>query len=126
MISFSLVFSLLSLAVSSYALYRGGPVGPKGDIGDTGPRGLPGRDFEAPIVSKPVEPVRSAPPADTRPKFLSREDRREQIAAQAYDDDYQTRLIEIRERLHKESGLIAPDPEAQTGQMPDWRRRNQR
>lgn len=122
---FSIILSLLSLAVSSYALYRGGPRGEKGDVGDTGPRGLPGK-VETQVVSKPVEPVRLAqPPADPRPKLLSRQDRREQIAERAYDEDYQTRLIEIRERLREGSGLLPADPTAQTNQI-DWRRRNAR
>lgn len=124
MITPSFVISMLSLAVSCYALYRRGPVGPKGDVGDTGARGPQGE-----TTVKPVERARLATPkveADTRPVFLSKEERREQIAEQAYNEDYQTRLIEIRERLHKGSGLIDVDHDANTNQMPDWRKRNMR
>jgi hypothetical protein len=128
-LSFSIY--IISLIAASYAVYRGGKPGPrgergeKGDVGDTGARGLRG---ESSVVSKPIESVRiAATPRvdDTRPKFLSKEDRREQIAAQADDPEYQDGLEEIRIRLRDGSGLIGQDSAAQNNQ-PDWRRRNAR
>jgi hypothetical protein len=133
MIDISLALSLLSLAVSSYALYRGGPIGPKGDVGDTGARGPQGEQGETgsqgekgepgSTATKVVERARQAVPEQT--KFLSREERRDQIAERAYDPDLQTRLEEIRDRLQEGSGLIKADPDAQSNQ-PDWRKRNAR
>jgi hypothetical protein len=105
MISFPLVFSLLSLAVSSYALYRGGPVGPKGDVGDTGARGPQGEKGETLI--------------DNKPKF------QKEIPDKPYDSDFETRLAEIRQRIQKGSGLMRSDPDAQSNQA-SWRRQNQR
>ena len=126
----SLSVSIISLVAASYAIYRGGIPGPKGergekgDIGDTGARGPQG---EIQAISRPAESIRSTPPiANTRPKFRSKEDRREQIAGRAEDPEYQDNLEEIRIRLRDGSGLIAPTPEAQTNQQPDWRRRNAR
>ena len=105
MIDFSLILSLLSLAVSGYALYS-----------------VRLRHIK-PI--KPVERARLAAPKE-RAKLLTREDRREKIAAQASDPVYVDNLDKLRKNLRDGSGLIAPDPEFQMGQQPDWRRRNAR
>jgi len=98
------VISVLSLSVSCYTLYH----------------------VRKPRV-KPIERARQAAPK-TQPeptKFLSKEDRREQIAERAYDPELQVRLAEIKQRLRDGSGLIAAHPDAQSNQV-DWRRRNAR
>jgi len=129
----SVSISVLSLAVSCYALYRRGPQGMQGErgekgdigaVGDTGPRGPQGEQAETPIPTRPVEPVRVAPAVDARPKFLTKESRREQIAAQADDPDFQDSLEKIRQRIRDDSGLIAPDPDANNSNQVDWRKRN--
>lgn len=121
--------SVLSLAVSCYALYHGGPQGRQGDRGekgDTGERGPQGEKGETPVPVRLVEPVRTAPAVDVRPKFLTKESRREQIAAQADDPDFQDSLEKIRQRIRDDSGLIAPDPDANNSNQVDWRKRNAR
>jgi len=72
---------------------------------------------------KPVEFVRPRIEPD-RPKFLSKEKRREAIRDAANDSEMQKRFDEIRERRQAASGLIPPDPEAQTKQAV-WRVRVQ-
>jgi hypothetical protein len=125
----ALLFSVLSLAGSGYAIYRNrlpGPQGLKGDVGDTGARGEKG---EPGILgqTRTIEPARQVAKAhEPLQKFLSKADRREQIAAQADDPDFEVELEKVRKRLRDGSGLIAPDTEAQTEQQPDWRKRNAR
>lgn len=122
-------FSVLSLSGSGYAIYRNrlpGPQGLKGDVGDTGARGPQG---ESGISghTRITEPARQvAKSHEPLQKFLSKADRREQIAAQADNPDFEDNLEKIRTRLRDGSGLIAPDVEAQTEQQPDWRKRNAR
>jgi hypothetical protein len=109
---------LVALAVSGYAFYRRGPQGPrgeKGDVGDTGPRGPQGE----------TKTITVARQADVRPKFLSEEDRRSEIATKADDPEFQQRLDKITKHLRDTSGTIPADVQAQTSQ-PDWRRRNSR
>ena len=133
MISPSLVISILSLIVSSYALIRRGPRGhrgpegaigqrgEKGDVGDTGARGPQGEPGKVIERAQSIAAARIGP--DSRPKLLNKQERRDQIAAKANDPDFETQIEQIRERLRDASGLIEPSPDAQTNQ-PDWRRRN--
>ena len=77
--------SVLSLAVSGYTLYHG---------------------RRKPV--KVVERARLAVPKE-RAKLLTREERREQIAAQASDPAYVDSLDKLRKNLRDNSGLISPD-----------------
>lgn len=127
-VQFSFLISVASLIVSAYALHRRGPQGPPGE------RGQDGRSIEVtaspnvvPEASKEQEPRLRQPVQSEyrRQQFRTRVQRREDILAEAYSPDFETRVKEIRERVQAASGLIPVDPDAQTSQ-PDWRKRNAR
>jgi hypothetical protein len=105
-----------------------GPQGPPGVSGKDsvipGPQGPKGDAAETPTVYRLTEPaLLPSVTVDDRPKFLTREDRRESIAAQADAPEYQDSLEEIRLRLIEGSGLIPVDPDAQSNPL-RWRKKN--
>jgi hypothetical protein len=71
------------------------------------------------IVEKIVEPRRAPPAFSNRPIFLSAEERREAIAARAYDPSVLDQVMEGIRRRNQAFGGIAPDPEAQIN--PNWK-----
>jgi hypothetical protein len=121
------LISISALALAAYAAFRNMRPGPAGPQGEKGDQGVPGQTVTSPTetpkrVAQIPAPTQSV---ETRPKFLTRQDRHDMISARADSSEFKTTVAEVAESRRRGSGIIPFDPEAQTSQ-PDWRTRNAR
>lgn len=108
----SLSLSLISLALSSYAIFQN-KKNEKNSLSTAMTRALTSASSSRNLSGIPAGRV------------LSREERRESIAAKAYDPETLKGVADGVKRSLSSSSFISPDPEAQTN-LPAFRERQRK
>lgn len=121
--------SVLSLAVSAYAVFRNrqpgpqGPIGLRGFQGPAGPQGLQGIQGISGVISPSSIPAIETSSAEVKyPGLTSKDILRREISERASDPDLLKRETEIRDYKFVASGTISPDSDAPTNPAV-WRKR---
>jgi hypothetical protein len=103
----AIAVSIASLGISFYSLLLKPLKGDKGERGDKGEKGDKGEvifDARPPFRRQKID----------RSRVLTMDERREEIKDRESDPEILTSVFDIRKKLSDTSGLIPPNPDAQT------------